>query len=292
MKRWILVAALLAVQPVLGSESRPGKSDRGGLPKIFGEASRPSSSSRTSSKSRKEPKYEPPPFTLTLPSGTELTQARMDISKNELEKLFPKDASLYLEKFAGDKVRGIYTYSQGRLDGPAAVLHEDESLAMLASYAMSSRDGTLRRWETDKRRLLYADYKRDKKEGLVCLFREDLPWFIQECDGGDVKAEYLVRWHESKPEVLSRSLLQGDDLREIISARTKLAELESQMERSESELKKTLREWYVDKEREIRKQKVVKKSAARRDEQRQREEAAQRNVQILLRNAIRGVTGR
>jgi len=295
MNRWILLAAVLAVEPLLAADSPLGKTERGGLPKIFGGATSPASrpsTSRTSGKAGKAPKYVPPPFTVTLPSGAELTQALMELPEKWMDTLFPKDAPVYVEKFLNDKIRGGYTFNQGKLNGPTAVLHEDGSLAMLASYAMSDRDGPLRRWDENQHRLLYVDYKRDRKHGLVCLFREDRPWFIQECDSGDVSAEYLVKWNEGKGEALPRDRLGPDDLREMISARTKLAQLESELEKSESDLKKSLREWFVEKDREMKRQRVARQSAARRDEQRKREDAAQRNLQLLLRKSLRAATGR
>jgi len=293
MNRWILFAAVLAAEPLLGAESPQGKSERASLPKILGEAAPPAARSSTSGGAGKTPKYEPPPFSVTLPSRAEpLTQAIMELPKKWMEEWFPKEALVYVEKFPSEKIRGVYTFAQGKLNGPAAVLHEDGSLAMVATYATNDRDGPLRRWDTDKHRLLYADYRRDKKHGLVCLFREDRPWFIQECDSGDVSAEYLVKSREEKGEALTRDQLRPDDLREMVSARTKLAQLESQLEQRESELKKALREWFVEKDKEIKRQRVARQSAARRDEQRKREDAAQRNLQILWRSALRTATGR
>jgi len=287
MNRWILFAAVFAVQPGWAAEFPRGKADRGGLPKILGEASRPAGRPGTSGSKRQTSKYAPPPFTVKLPSGTELTQTLMELPKNWMENLFPKDAPVYVEKSPSDKVRGVYTFTQGKLNGPAAVVYEDGGLSMLASYVMSDRDGMLRRWEENKHRLLYADYKRGKKHGLVCLFREDLPWFIQEYDAADVATEYLVKWKEGTAEALSRNRLQADDLRELISARTKLTEMENQLEKSESDVRKSLREWFIEKEKEARKKRVAKQSAARRDEQRNREDAAQRNMQTLLRSTLR-----
>jgi hypothetical protein len=288
MNRWILLAVVLAVEPLLGAESSTGKSNRTSASKIFGGAS----SAAKPSGSGKAPKYEPLPFTITLPSGTELTQALMVLPEKWMDTLFPQEALVYVEKFPSDKVRGGYTFSQGKLNGPSAVLYEDGSLAMLANYEMSEREGPLRHWDEEKRRLLYADYKHDKKHGLVCLFHEDWPWFIQECDTGNVSAEYLVKWNEGKAEVLARDRLQPDDLREMVTARTTLTKLESQLAKSESELKKSLRDWFQEKDKEIKRQRVTRQSAARRDEQRKKEDAAQKSLQLRLRSALRASTGR
>ena len=207
-----------------GEEGGEGKLEKicSGSP---AEASKPAGRSSTSGSTAKPSKYTPPPFKVTLPSDKELTQALMELPENWIKKLFPNDDLVYAEKYPSDKVQGVYAFYQGKLNGPAARLYESGGMSALANYAMSDRDGTVRLWEENKHRLLYAEYKRDKKHGTVCLFRDDLPWFIQEYDMDDLTAEYLVRWKEGTSEAIPRAKLASEDLRETAAARTKLTEL-------------------------------------------------------------------
>jgi hypothetical protein len=211
----------------------------------------------------------------------------MELPKDWTKKLFPKDDMVYAQKYPSDNVQGAYTFSQAKLNGPAAALYEDGGLSTLANYAMSDRDGPLRRWEASKKRLLYAEYKHDKKHGTVCLFREDLPWFIQNYDMGEVTAEYLVKWKDGAAEAIAREKLAAEDLRETAEARARLMQLEAELERNEADVKKALREWFWEKDKEIKQKRVAKQSGARRDEQRKKQQQAQKNVQVYWRNALR-----
>jgi antitoxin component YwqK of YwqJK toxin-antitoxin module len=288
MKRFILlIVAGLAVDLASTASACRGAE----LPSIFSgtpsKSSRPANRPAESKSAAKPAKYSPPPFEVKLPSDRALTQALMNLPPDWTKKLFPQDELVYARKYPSDKVQGAYTFSQAKLNGPAAVLYEDGGLSMLANYAMSDREGPLRRWEENKKRLLYAEYKRDKKHGAVCLFREDLPWFVQDYDMGEVTAEYLVKWKDGAAEAVPREKLASDDLRETATARTRLTELEANLERNEAEVKKALREWFWEKDKEIKQKRVAKQSGARRDEQRKKQQQGQKNVQAYWRNALR-----
>lgn len=265
------------------------------LPSIFSgspsKGPRPASRPADSKTAAKPAKYAPPPFEVKLPSDRQLTQALMELPRDWTKTLFPKDEVVYARKYTSGNVQGVYTFAQAKLNGPAAILYEDGGLSTLASYAMSDRDGPLRRWETDKKRLLYAEYKRDKKHGAVCLFREDLPWFVQEYDMGEVKAEYLVKWKDGAAEATARDRLAPEDLRETAAARSRLADLETALERTEDDVKKSLREWYWEKDKETKQKRVAKQAGARRDDQRKKQQQSQKNVQAYWRNALRSAAG-
>jgi len=103
----------------------------------------------------------------------------------------------------------------------------------------------------------------------------------------DLTAEYLVRWKEGASEVIPRAKLTSDDLRETAEARTKLTALEAELERNEAEVKKALREWFREKDKEIKQKRVAKQSTVRHEEQRKKQQAAQKNLQERARNALR-----
>jgi len=285
-----LAAALFGSQAALAAESL----EKGVLPKILGapaKAAKPSEPAGTAKSTTKPSKYTPPRFKVALPSGKELSQAVMELPKDWTKSLFPNDDLVYVAKYPSDKVQGVHTFYQGKLNGPAATLYEDGGLAALVNYSMSDRDGTIRLWEENKRRLLYAETKRGKMHGAVCLFRDDLPWFVQEYDMGDLTAEYLVKWKDGTSEVLPRDKLTSDDLRETAAARTRLTELEAEMDRNEARVKKALREWFQEKDKEVKQKRVAKQSSTRREEQRKKQQTAQKNFQkrgeSAWRNALR-----
>ena len=301
MRASLVVLAALAVQAGLAAEASEEPAEPKSTPRIFSDTPPPASRSSTSRTpasrpspprtTGKPPKYVPPPFAVTLPSGTELTQALMEPPRNWIDRMFPDDDQVYVEKFTDGKIRGVYCYAQGKLHGGAVTLYADGGVSTLASYDMSEREGPVRRWEENKKRLLYADYKGDKPTGLVCLFRDDLPWFVQEYDRSDVPTEYLVKWSGGTAEAIPHNRLPPEDLRETAAARDKIQELQASLERSENALKRTVRDLARDKIKDARQKRVAKSSTARREELHKKQPTAkrapQKNDKIPWRVALR-----
>jgi hypothetical protein len=304
MRTTLVILAALAVHAGLAAEpSQDNAPESKSMPRIFSDTPSPSSRSSTSgtpssrsstsgtsarrsstpasrpTSSRatgKPAKYVPPPFTVTLPSGTELTQTLMEPPRNWIDRMFPDDDQVYVEKFTDGKIRGVYCYAQGKLNGGAVTLYADGGVSTLANYEMSQREGPLRRWEESKKRLLYAEYKRDKQTGLICLFRDDLPWFVQEYDRSDVPTEYLVKWSGGKGEAIPHNRLPPEDLRETAAARDKIRDLESELQRSEDGLKQALRDLMREKIKEARRKRAAKPTSARKEELHKKQPAAQK----------------
>ena len=287
MRTTLVVLAALAVQAGLAAEpSQDDAPEAKSTPRIFSgtpspatrsstsstPASRSSTSSTPASRSSssrstgKPAKYVPPPFAVTLPSGTELTQSLMEPPHNWIDRMFPDDDQVYVEKFTDGKIRGVYCYTLGKLNGGAVTLYADGGVSTLANYATNEREGPVRLWEESKKRLLYADYKGDKPTGLVCLFRDDLPWFVQEYDRSDVPTEYLVKWSGGKAEAIPHNRLPPEDLRQTAAARDKIRELESDLQQSDEGLKQALRDLMRDKIKAARLKRAAKPTSARREE--------------------------
>ena len=234
----------------------------------------------------------PKKFTVTLPSGTELTQSLMDPPANWIDRMFPDDDQVYVEKFTDGKFRGIYNHIPGKLHGGAVTLYNEGSVSTLANYSMNERDGPVRRWQESRERLFYADYKADKPSGLVCLFRDDRPWFVQEYDRSDVPTEYLVKWNGDAAEAIPHNRLPPEDLRETAAARDKIREIEAALTRAEEDLKQVLRDKAREKIKEARQKRSSKSATARRDEMRKKQPTAamkppQKNDKTPWRVALR-----
>ena len=185
--------------------------------------------------------YQPLPTTaVKLPSGFALNDAVLEIPHDWLDRFFPSMDNVYANKYPNGKIQAIFHFGQqGKLDGHAATLYETGELQTLGSYTANSLDGPLRVWEKNKQRLLYAEYKRGKKQGVSCLFRDGLPWFVQDCDKDQVKSRYLVKFTGVTPVVRPDKGLSDPEKKELESAEQKLAELEEQMAEDQKTVRKS-----------------------------------------------------
>ena len=104
-------------------------------------------------------------------------------------------------------------------------------------------DGCVKLWDQDGKQILCAEYQRGKKHGVRCFLQNGVPWLIQECDKGQPQGEYLVKWTENGPRVLSMAERTDDDNEEMSKASQQLADLEQKMKNNEKELKKKLANW-------------------------------------------------
>jgi hypothetical protein len=190
----------------------------------------------------------------------------MDLPADWLDQYFPRKANVCVGKFPNDKVQSVCIYNQTKLDGAAATLDESGHLCTLANYRMGARDGWIRLWNENGQRFYFAEYKLGKKHGLICLFRDDMPWYVQQCDRGDFVMECLVTWKAGVSEALPEEKLTPEGVKELATARSKLSELEAQMDQGEAKLKKVVREWFLEADREIKRARAADRGvAARRD---------------------------
>jgi len=208
-----------------------------------------------------------------LPSGAVLSETKFAVPRDWQTKFFPDDAPVYVSENPDGSVQGVYTFNEGKLHGPAAALHPNGHLWVLANYNMSSRDGPLRLWGEDTRGLLYAEYLRGRKNGLVCLFRDGRPWFVQECDKGEVVAEYLVRIAAGKSVPVAVRNWNPEDAHEYRAAVNTLDSLDNQMKEGEDKLKKGLMDWYRKQTQRQRQELFTKLAPQRREDAREREMA-------------------
>jgi antitoxin component YwqK of YwqJK toxin-antitoxin module len=232
---------------------------------------------------------------LVLPSGAKLTEAMLTVPNDWQSKLFPQKAVVYVAKYPNNQLQGVFSLSNARLHGAAASLYEDGSLQTLAFYKNANLHGPMKQWNSNKRRLLYAEYNSGKKDGLLCFFQDGIPWLLQQCDCGNVINEYLVRWTEQNAcRILPVAQLTDAERTEAVKARQQLATMEETMRQNEGKLKQTLAEWYRKEKQRVRQQQFVAGASDRHARQSERiiahnaEDAAimESNWRRALRGAI------
>jgi len=177
----------------------------------------------------------------------------VDAPRRWLDTMFPDKVPVFVLRYPNGEVQGVYVFERGKLNGPAAGLHESGGLCVLANYRESDRDGPLRSWDEQKQRHVYAQYTKGRKNGLVCLFRHDLPWLAQEWKANQLVAEYLVKPAVQGLNPVLAGTLDAEDAKELARAHAQLAETEAEMKKGEVELKKALRE----EEKDVRRQRAA-----------------------------------
>jgi S1-C subfamily serine protease len=207
---------------------------------------------------------------ITLPSVAKLTEAMLEIPKQWQDKLFPKEAIVFIARYSNDTLQGVFTLSNAKLDGWAAMLYEDGHLQTLASYKEAKLHGPLRQWQENGERLLYAYYGSNNKHGLVCFFQNGTPWLIQECDKGQIQSQYLVKWTKDLARAVPAEQLAGDEIAEMAKACRKLDALEEKMKRNEPILKRQLRDWFVDERDKARREQFKESAPDRKRDQSER----------------------
>ena len=195
---------------------------------------------------------------IQLPSGTAVKIASFAAHPKWRES-FPPDQPFFAEKYAEGNLEGMHARYSGRLDGASVTLHENGNLKVLTYYPEGQQQGSCRVWDEDKHMLLYSKYRDNKKHGITCLFKNDTPWLAQEWNKGDLESEtVLVR--------KGSDFVASYDAKQLDEAKKKLATIETEVDETKSDLKKSLGKWFLDEKSRIEKEKdkiLTKASTAR-----------------------------
>ena len=108
------------------------------------------------------------------------------------KRSFPPDHPFFANQYPEGKLQGMHSRYEGRLDGASVTLHENGKLKMLAFYPGGHLQGPCRVWDDDAKMLLFAQYKDDEKHGVACLFKDGVPWLVQEWKTGALENETIV----------------------------------------------------------------------------------------------------
>ena len=200
---------------------------------------------------------------ITLPSGAELTEAMLEVPrKQQLMKLFPDNALVHVAKYPNDSLQGLFTLNdkqaRGKLDGAGATFHESGHFHTLAFYSKGNLHGSLKVWDEEGNRVLYAEYKNGKKNGLVCLFQDGEPCLIEEWtwqDQKNPKNKYLAKGTQGGSLLLSK-----DEDGEMSKAIQQLVDLETTMQQNDRKLKKELLEWFHNEDKREKQRRVAEQA--------------------------------
>ncbi len=134
------------------------------------------------------------------------------------------------------------------------------------------RNGPARIWGPNGTRQLYAQFTAGKENGITCVFRSGVPWYLELMSKGDVSSAGLVRPKGSALEVVDvKGLTDEDSLRSLERAREKLAMLCAAMKTHENAYRKECLEFAEKMRRQLAgynaqiKRKMASARAAHRD---------------------------
>jgi S1-C subfamily serine protease len=212
----------------------------------------------------------PPPAawvfdTIPIPSGAAFSRALMEIPDNWQRLYFPDEIDVFVTAYPDAKLEGVFAFNDALLHGPCARLYDNGKLGTLCRYHEGDLDGDLHLWEKNRDRLLFAQYKRGRKNGFVCLFEAGSPRLVQEWKTGKLLSEHLVSFDGSQAVLASTADLVPRPV-ELESLIARLANLESEMETGEQQIKRSVMSAYRKMEKEFRAALAARLSARNRDE--------------------------
>lgn len=226
---------------------------------------RSESSSSAIGGNKNEKTIPPLRIDLTLPSGAVLCESMLEVPDRWQRKLFPEKTIIYVATWPNGDVRGIFSLDHAKLDGYAIALHETGHLQTLAFYKRANLDGRMIQWKETGERLFYAEHKCGNKHGLFCLFRDDLPWLIQEWEKKTIQNEYIVEYLAEGPRLTPVDQMNDRQREEYGRAVSELAVLESTLKKNEAQLKQDLAKWYRQEDKKLKRQRMPQQTRAKRN---------------------------
>jgi hypothetical protein len=189
---------------------------------------------------------------ITLPSSSRpvVKEEMLTVPKNWQDTLFPRNGNKgnkgnvvpILDN--NDNVLAVVSLCGVKLDGPAVAVHPNLALHTLAKvYSNDRLQGWVELWDEGGKPILYAEYQRGRKHGVLCYFQNGIPRLIQEWEKDKRKSKYFVKWMTNGPRTLLANQLTGGDTDNMNRAGVELAELDRNMRKNEKELKKNLKNW-------------------------------------------------
>ncbi|MEX2121842.1 MAG: trypsin-like peptidase domain-containing protein [Pirellulales bacterium] len=216
---------------------------------------------------------------VALDSGSALTDQMVNINPAEVQRLksgsgAEQEFGPFMQLYPNGETGGLFGYQKGLLHGPSVTSYLNKQPMIVAFYEEARRDGPLRIWNEEGRVVFYAQYKRGRPDGLMCLFRRGLPWLVQEHVLGTLKARYLVDFSTGQAAVsLVGVALGAADGDELQAGLAQLAALEERMVEGENLLKRELLQWYRDEDKLLKQDRVSQLAPAKRLERAKRRSA-------------------
>ena len=212
------------------------------------------------------PDRRPPPsppssseFPLVkLPSDASLSTATVEVPPNWPECNFTEETATRTVTFPNGEPKSVQSFLNARLHGPTLLLNETGEKRWAADYFEGQLHGSLWLWDEHSLIALFAQYVRGGKKGFVCLFDRGWPTLVQEWDRDQMVAESFIKWHGDVPMVFASDKLSDKaDVEQLAAAKERLARLGEDQESEETEIKRDLADWFRERDREIKQQRVA-----------------------------------
>jgi S1-C subfamily serine protease len=182
---------------------------------------------------------------IELPSGLIVNDSQVAFPGERVKELFDGNPTAMVAKDDKERVRVLVCQNRGQLHGPAVSFYEDGSPQSVGHYDDMRRQGEFFVWHENGFRHLYATYKRDKKHGIYCVFQDDMPHLIVECELGEARGIHLVKFNGGRAEIDSFDTLDAaskdDRAKEALAD---LASLDADLEKGEKQLRQMTRKLY------------------------------------------------
>ena len=180
------------------------------------------------------------PVYIKLPSGMVVDEADLELPFDWQTRYFPEN-NVFVKKFSdSEAISGIFTVENSRLNGCAATLYEDGDLKSAAFYNDALKQGPLRYWEEKHVRVLFANYKGGKKDGVLCFFEQGAPRLVQEWKRDKLSAEYLVRVANGAFVAGKSDSLGGADRKALEKTKYELGRVEAKIAENEQMIKREM----------------------------------------------------
>lgn len=132
---------------------------------------------------------------IVLPSGYVLDVEALfldTIRRNDFASLFPPKQDVFSLEFNSGKPWATAAHQQGKLHGATIALYETGELATVAGYLDAERHGNVLTWSATGEKSLFAQYQKGRLHGLLCRFKNDSLWLVQEYRSGQLESSHLV----------------------------------------------------------------------------------------------------
>jgi len=213
-------------------------------------------------------------YSITLSSGEKLESSLFEVSRETVVREAQSLLRTSLESgraradhfcagltYPNGSLLALYRQTTGRrvidwkLDGPLITFYETEDPLdprlsrgagsvswddacprMYATYKRDRKDGWLRSWDQQFRRVYWCEYAGDRRHGLCCYFEEDELALVVKCEGDVVRAVHWISDGKLRKKFGDENQVKGDDGAGPIWNR--LAAVERELEQYERSVRK------------------------------------------------------
>lgn len=207
---------------------------------------------------------------IKLASGRVVSARDFELQADAVDRMFPRPTpgddhhSLPFTMQTAHS-QGMHGQRDGKLYGWSVTLDENDNPILVAHYDENARDGPLRLYNRDNSLVLYAEYSRGKKDGVVCLLQEGVPNLVQEWRRGVLEQSHLVRFEGDTPRITTYpGRIQPASEGDLAEAFAWLQKYEDQVQALELPVLPALSRWYKDQEEEVRRERARQLAPAKR----------------------------